>query len=199
MHIEVMKSKIHHVTVTQAELHYVGSITIDEDLLDAANMVENEKVTVVDVNNGGRRMARGTGPQGSVFGNGVPWARGSSPEIARPAGKDSASAKSIESPLNNAAVSDAGANAGAAIQKSTMRPGGIAEQGFAGTAGALPFQSEMEQSFGRDLSGVKVYADANAKLATEKLGAEADADAVDHHADDPCACLEATADAADAH
>ena len=67
MHIEVMKSKIHHVTVTQAELHYVGSITIDEDLLDAANMVENEKVTVVDVNNGERfetytiRGERGSG------------------------------------------------------------------------------------------------------------------------------------------
>ena len=67
MHIEIMKSKIHHVTVTQAELHYVGSITIDEDLLDAANMVENEKVTVVDVNNGERfetytiRGERGSG------------------------------------------------------------------------------------------------------------------------------------------
>ena len=54
MLIEVMKSKIHRVTVTQAELHYVGSVTIDEDLLDAANFVENEKVTVVNVNNGER-------------------------------------------------------------------------------------------------------------------------------------------------
>ncbi|GAA4390231.1 aspartate 1-decarboxylase [Hymenobacter koreensis] len=54
MQIEVLKSKIHRVKVTQAELHYVGSITIDEDLLDAANMVENEKVTVVNVNNGER-------------------------------------------------------------------------------------------------------------------------------------------------
>ena len=67
MHIEVMKSKIHRVTVTQAELHYVGSVTIDEDLLDAANFVENEKVTVVNVNNGERfetytiRGERGTG------------------------------------------------------------------------------------------------------------------------------------------
>ena len=50
MLIEVMKSKIHRVTVTQAELHYVGSVTVDEDLLDAANFVENEKVTVVNVN-----------------------------------------------------------------------------------------------------------------------------------------------------
>ena len=54
MHIEVLKSKIHRVKVTQAELHYVGSITIDEDLLDAANMVENEKVTIVNINNGER-------------------------------------------------------------------------------------------------------------------------------------------------
>lgn len=54
MLIEVMKSKIHRVTVTQAELHHVGSVTIDEDLLDAANFVENEKVTVVNVNNGER-------------------------------------------------------------------------------------------------------------------------------------------------
>ncbi|MBT9146101.1 MAG: Aspartate 1-decarboxylase [candidate division WS2 bacterium] len=54
MHIEVLKSKIHRVKVTQAELHYVGSITIDEDLMDAAGMIENEKVTVLDVNNGER-------------------------------------------------------------------------------------------------------------------------------------------------
>jgi aspartate 1-decarboxylase len=54
MRIEVLKSKIHRVKVTQAELHYVGSITIDEDLLDAANMIEGEKVSVVNVNNGER-------------------------------------------------------------------------------------------------------------------------------------------------
>ena len=54
MHIEVMKSKIHRVTVTQAELHYVGSVTIDEDLLDAANLIENEKVFIVNNNNGER-------------------------------------------------------------------------------------------------------------------------------------------------
>ncbi len=54
MTIQVLKSKIHRVKVTQAELHYVGSITIDEDLLDAANMIENEKVAIVNVNNGER-------------------------------------------------------------------------------------------------------------------------------------------------
>lgn len=54
MNIQVVKSKIHRVRVTQAELDYVGSITIDEDLMDAANMIENEKVQVVNVNNGER-------------------------------------------------------------------------------------------------------------------------------------------------
>ncbi|MDF2156641.1 aspartate 1-decarboxylase [Algoriphagus sp. CAU 1675] len=54
MQIQIMKSKIHRVKITQAELHYVGSITIDEDLMDAANLIENEKVQVVNVNNGER-------------------------------------------------------------------------------------------------------------------------------------------------
>ncbi len=49
-----MKSKIHRAVVTAAELHYIGSITIDEDLMDAANIIENEKVQVVNVNNGER-------------------------------------------------------------------------------------------------------------------------------------------------
>ncbi len=54
MQIEVCKSKIHKVTVTEANLQYVGSITIDEDLMDAANIIENEKVQVVNINNGER-------------------------------------------------------------------------------------------------------------------------------------------------
>lgn len=54
MIIEVLKSKIHRARVTQAELNYVGSITIDEDLLDAANIIPNEKVQVVNNNNGAR-------------------------------------------------------------------------------------------------------------------------------------------------
>jgi len=54
MNIEVLKSKIHRVKVTQAELHYVGSITIDEELLEAAGMIEGEKVQVVNINNGER-------------------------------------------------------------------------------------------------------------------------------------------------
>ena len=54
MYIEVLKSKIHRVRVTQANLNYVGSITIDEDLMDAANMIEGEKVQILDINNGER-------------------------------------------------------------------------------------------------------------------------------------------------
>jgi aspartate 1-decarboxylase len=54
MFIEVIKSKIHQVKVTEANLYYVGSITIDEDLMDAANLIENEKVQVLDINNGER-------------------------------------------------------------------------------------------------------------------------------------------------
>ena len=54
MVIEVLKSKIHRVNVTEADLNYVGSIAIDEDLLDAANMIENEKVQILDINNGER-------------------------------------------------------------------------------------------------------------------------------------------------
>jgi aspartate 1-decarboxylase len=67
MYIEVVKSKIHQVTITEANLHYVGSISIDEDLMDAANIIENEKVQVVNINNGERldtyviKGDRGTG------------------------------------------------------------------------------------------------------------------------------------------
>ncbi len=54
MFVEVVKSKIHQVKVTEANLYYVGSITIDEDLMDASNLIENEKVHVLDVSNGER-------------------------------------------------------------------------------------------------------------------------------------------------
>lgn len=54
MFVEVVKSKIHQVKVTEANLHYVGSITIDEDLMDASNLIENEKVQIVNINNGER-------------------------------------------------------------------------------------------------------------------------------------------------
>ena len=67
MMIEVLKSKIHRVRVTEANLNYIGSITIDEDLMDAANLIEGEKVQVVNINNGQRletyviRGSRGSG------------------------------------------------------------------------------------------------------------------------------------------
>ncbi|WP_379129289.1 aspartate 1-decarboxylase [Paenibacillus sp. sgz500958] len=51
---QMMKSKIHRATVTEANLNYVGSITIDEDLMEAADLLENEKVQIVDNNNGSR-------------------------------------------------------------------------------------------------------------------------------------------------
>lgn len=54
MYIEVCKSKLHKVTITEANLNYVGSISIDEDLMEAANLIENEKVQVVNLNNGER-------------------------------------------------------------------------------------------------------------------------------------------------
>lgn len=67
MMIQVLKSKIHRAKVTQAELHYVGSITIDEDLMEASNLIENELVQVLNINNGERfetyviKGARGSG------------------------------------------------------------------------------------------------------------------------------------------
>lgn len=67
MQIEVLKSKIHRIVITEANLNYVGSITLDEDLMDAAQIIENEKVQVVNVNNGERletyviRGKRGSG------------------------------------------------------------------------------------------------------------------------------------------
>jgi aspartate 1-decarboxylase len=54
MIIEVLKSKIHRATITQANLNYIGSISIDEDLMEAANLIEFEKVQVVNINNGER-------------------------------------------------------------------------------------------------------------------------------------------------
>jgi aspartate 1-decarboxylase len=54
MEIEVLKSKIHRVVITEANLNYVGSLTLDEDMMDAANMIEYEKVQIVNVNNGTR-------------------------------------------------------------------------------------------------------------------------------------------------
>jgi len=54
MLVEVLKSKIHRVTVTEADLNYIGSVTIDEDIMDAGNVIEGEKVQIVNINNGER-------------------------------------------------------------------------------------------------------------------------------------------------
>lgn len=67
MQIQILKSKIHRAVITEANLNYVGSITLDEDLMEAAHLIENEKVQVVNVNNGERletyviRGQRGSG------------------------------------------------------------------------------------------------------------------------------------------
>jgi aspartate 1-decarboxylase len=73
MRIEVLKSKIHRVKVTEANLHYIGSITIDENLMDAANIIENEKVQVLNIDNGERLetyVIRGTRGSGMICLNG---------------------------------------------------------------------------------------------------------------------------------
>jgi len=54
MHIEVLKSKIHKATITEADLNYIGSIGIDENLMDAVNLIENEKVHIYNITNGER-------------------------------------------------------------------------------------------------------------------------------------------------
>jgi len=70
MQIEILKSKIHRAEVTEADLNYIGSITIDEDLMDAANLIENERVDIYNINNGQRfntyviKGARGSGAIG---------------------------------------------------------------------------------------------------------------------------------------
>jgi aspartate 1-decarboxylase len=74
MLIEVVKSKIHKVSITAANLHYVGSITIDEDLMDAANLIENEKVHVLNLNNGERLVTyviKGNRGSGDICLNGA--------------------------------------------------------------------------------------------------------------------------------
>lgn len=73
MQIQLLKSKIHRVTVTEANLNYIGSITIDEDLMDAANIIENEKVQIVNINNGERLetyVIKGTRGSGQICLNG---------------------------------------------------------------------------------------------------------------------------------
>lgn len=74
MNIEVLKSKIHRATITQADLNYIGSIAIDQDLMDAANLIENEKVSIFNINNGERLstyIIKGERGSGSISLNGA--------------------------------------------------------------------------------------------------------------------------------
>ncbi len=74
MQIQVLKSKIHRATVTDANINYIGSITIDEDLMDAANLIEHEKVQVLNVNNGERietYVIKGERASGTICLNGA--------------------------------------------------------------------------------------------------------------------------------
>ena len=80
MEIEILKSKIHRAVITEANLQYVGSLTLDEDLMDAANLIENEKVQVVNVNNGSRLetyIIKGKRGSGTVCLNGPAARKGS--------------------------------------------------------------------------------------------------------------------------
>jgi len=67
MQIQLLKSKVHHVAITEANLHYMGRLTLDVDIMEAANLLENEKIHVVNINNGERletyliKGGRGTG------------------------------------------------------------------------------------------------------------------------------------------
>lgn len=79
MLIEILKSKIHRAVITEANLYYVGSLTLDEDLMDAANFIENEKVQVVNINNGERLetyLIKGKRGSGTVCLNGPAARRG---------------------------------------------------------------------------------------------------------------------------
>jgi aspartate 1-decarboxylase len=73
MHIEILKSKIHRVKITEANLNYIGSITIDEELMEAANIIENEKVQVLAIESGARLetyVIKGTRGSGMICMNG---------------------------------------------------------------------------------------------------------------------------------
>ena len=84
MQIEILKSKIHRAVITEANLQYVGSLTLDEDLMDAANLIENEKVAIVNVNNGERLetyIIKGKRGSGTVCLNGPAARKGVTGDI----------------------------------------------------------------------------------------------------------------------
>lgn len=84
MQIEILKSKVHRAVITEANLNYVGSLTLDEDLMEAANLIENEKIQVVNVNNGERietYIIKGKRGSGVVCLNGPAARRGAEGDI----------------------------------------------------------------------------------------------------------------------
>lgn len=84
MLVEVLKSKIHRLTLTEANLNYIGSLTLDEDLMDAASMIEGEKVQIVNVNNGERietYLIKGKRGSGTVCLNGPAARKGAVGDI----------------------------------------------------------------------------------------------------------------------
>ncbi len=84
MDIEILKSKVHRAEITEANLNYVGSLTLDEDLMDAANMIEHEKVQIVNVNNGERietYLIKGKRGSGVVCLNGPAARKGAQGDI----------------------------------------------------------------------------------------------------------------------
>jgi aspartate 1-decarboxylase len=84
MQIQVLKSKIHRAIITEANLNYIGSLTLDEDLMDAANLIENEKIQVVNVNNGERLetyIIKGKRGSGIVCLNGPAARKGAAGDI----------------------------------------------------------------------------------------------------------------------
>ncbi|MEO8820255.1 MAG: aspartate 1-decarboxylase [Ginsengibacter sp.] len=84
MQIEILKSKVHRAVITEANLNYVGSLTLDEDLMDAANMIENEKITIVNANNGERLetyLIKGKRGSGVVCLNGPAARKGSEGDV----------------------------------------------------------------------------------------------------------------------
>jgi aspartate 1-decarboxylase len=84
MQIQLLKSKVHRATITEANLNYVGSLTLDEDIMDAANMIEHEKIQIVNVNNGERietYLIKGKRGSGVVCLNGPAARRGAEGDI----------------------------------------------------------------------------------------------------------------------
>jgi len=84
MQIQILKSKIHRAVITEANLNYVGSLTVDEDLMDAANMIENEKIHIVNNNNGERietYLIKGPRGSGVICLNGAAARRGEEGDV----------------------------------------------------------------------------------------------------------------------